>query len=230
MKMNRKLFLFAVTVLGITWLILIALLCNIAAAGSVGKCGLAFGTFSFLLVFILNLVQKTDEIPNETSAPVIPAYFSIGYICISIILNTVFILVSGNSNGQSQIPEKICLTVNIILTAGALIYSVYILFYLGSLKKKNEIMRDKTEKTVRMSTALKNMLASVKDDVVKESILKLKENIDYGTNTISFQNFEKEKCFFSQLSRIQEAIDNNENSECIIGMIDKALLMWRTRA
>ena len=229
MKTNKNLFLMTAGILGAVWLVIILLLCRLNFAGGVGAVGLVFGILSFVLVCGMNMLPERGHVRNDSSAFVIPFMVSVGYLSLSVLLNTILIIVASFVHINFPWISTIAIIINVLILAAFAIYSLYALAYLGGLRQKDQIMREKTVGPAAISQMIGSTIAIADNADIKVALRKLKETVDYSTNTSTKVSQEAEQAFAGQIVEIQQSIQNGDASETVIKLIDKATRTWRGR-
>ena len=229
MKANKKLFLSTITILGIAWLIVMLLLGGVSAAGQVGTIGFVFGILGFILVLAFNLVPEKEQVPNDASALVIPFTVSVLFLGASVVVNTVLIVLAGFLGIHFPLLAALAVIINVLLVAGFSVYALYALAYLGSLKRKDKTVRQRTSRTAQISSMLGGLLAMAESAQEKNALRQLKEAVDFSTNSTTGLSMDLEESVMRQLTEIQTAIANHESSESVTDRINTVLHTWHSR-
>ena len=229
MKNNKSLFLKTIGIVGVAWLIVVLLLNSLHGIDTLGIVGLVSGLLSFILVCGMNVLPERCQVRNDASAFAIPFVISAGYLIVSVVFNTILVVVSCFVYMSFKWLATVAVIINVLSLAGFAVYSLFALAYLGNLQQKDSTMREKTATPANISSLLGTALAMTDDAKIKAALCKLKETVDYSTNTSSAASIQTEREFAHQVEEIQSAIQNGDDVEKLLNLIDQAAKIWRGR-
>ncbi len=207
----------------VTWIISMILLVDFDKVSTFFWIEGAFVLLAYLIVIVTNLVVPNG---NEGTCEVnaIPFIISIIYLISQIITNSIAMLIfPGKKNKLIIIMD--CIVIVVYVTA--LMFAVQ---YAKRLNKQIEKVNHKTTPTVNYVAQIGVMLSATKDAEIKEELLSLKKNVEYGSNMSQKQTQEIEGTFLSQLTYIQQLINQNQGKEDIIAAIKEANAIWMQRS
>lgn len=221
-KLHKRLFLGIAAIAGITWLLLMLLLCEIRGAGIVGLC---CGILEWLLACGLLLLPSLKGAEGEASLAAIPLAGSAALLCVSGAVNTVLIVWSSVTGGGSAGAVILALAANILIISGFLMFAWSSHSYFGDLTEKKTAAKSSTQNTALLSSLLGALLASSEDAEARAAVLRLKEAVDHSSNVTDDCTAALEGDILSRLQQLVELQDDKKTAE----EAGKLLRLWRSR-
>jgi len=160
---------------------------------------------------------------------IIPFAVSILFLFITVVLNTVLLVVASFVHIQFHWFTTVATIVNLLLFAGFSIYALYSLSYIGNLHEKDMSVREKISRHTEISAMLGLTMAMTDNQDVKAALHKLKESVDYSTNISTSITRGVEDTFDRMLTEIQNDIQSETPTKEIIDKINNASRLWRSR-
>lgn len=169
-------------------------------------------------VYLLVLRKDADE-PGA-----IGIIFTICYLLITVLLNSVFALVGcGDFNW-------LLLTLNIVAIVCYIVLLLWVEQSTTGLTNKMVKTEQKTNPSVEISRKLGELLAITEDAEVRGKLLKLKEAVDYGTNISTGATSAKEQQMNELLDEIVQLTITNADRLIVLKKVDAAALTWKMRS
>ena len=171
--------------------------------------------------YLLGFRKDSGEQGTESGA--LGIIFTVVYLLIAVLLNSVFILLNyGDFNW-------LLLTVNVLAIAGYLIILMWGEQASGRLEQQIKKTEQKTKPTVNIGRKLGELLAITEDVEIRGRLLKLKEMVDYGTNISTDATAEKDMQMEDVLDEIAQMMLARADRLVIFNKVETAEMIWKMR-
>lgn len=207
----------------ISWIISVILLVDFDKVATYFWIEAAFVLLAYVIVVVTYLVVPNGkEGTQEINAILFIITFI--YLLSQIITNSIAMLVFPDKKNKLVIIVD-CLVIVVYITI--LMFAVQ---YAKRLNEQVESVSQKITPTVNYIAQIGIMLSATNDQEIKAELLKLKKSAEYGSNMSQKQTQEIEGAFLSQLTYIQQLINQNQRKEDIISAIQEANVIWMQRS
>ncbi len=174
-----------------------------------------------LIAFFLRLKTK-----NVMTA-ILPFFYTcVGYLLISIGLNTILMACNRFMTGDLYI---VSLIINIVflLIAGIILLIIFKTF---ARVNDNTIAREERMAAHRLTFVDVNSLIELtEDEEIKSALKDLKDDVNYSSSRSSDATKELDEQFNKEVSAIEGMLTMDTDKAVILGAIKKAKLTWRKR-
>ncbi len=158
----------------------------------------------------------------------VPFFITIFFVCISLLVNSVFIYMSSILESDDGI-KAIPILFNAVTISAYLVYLIYFNQYQERLIIQLRDIEEKTEDINRMSDTIGALLGKADDPEIHKMLLSLKRMVDMGGNTSDSETKNLENEFNNLLLSIDEKMDGHGKKEEIIAIIKSAMSIWKQR-
>ncbi|WP_036610287.1 hypothetical protein [Oribacterium sp. P6A1] len=211
-----------------SWCACIYVSSNLSRTHYYFKAGLVFG--------IITCVIATWEVTHlekfarreMTEANMVPFFITMFFVCISLLVNSVFIYMSSILESDDGI-KAIPILFNAVTISAYLVYLIYFNQYQERLIIQLREIGEKTRDINRMSDTLGMLLVKADDPEIHKMLLSLKQMVDMGGNTSDSETKDLENEFNNLLLSIDEKLDGHWKKEEIIAIIKSAMNIWKQR-
>ena len=219
-KLLRKGILYLIGILiAIAWSAVILLIGNPSRLGGSGWFAFSYVLLGIAVAIICFAVHNNPK--NDSSLVGIPFYYSVCYIGIAILINGAYILGEIDSLGS------LVIAADIVILVAYLAIMIFSYLHQVRLPQKIKEVEKQTAFSSSVSSTLGAMLSNTNDAIIHKALLKLKEKVDYSTNTTRTNTLNTE--ISSKLSEIRAALDGGINREKIIELIEEMTSLWNKR-
>lgn len=169
------------------------------------------------------LVLRKDPGTQAAEQGALGVIFTVCYLIIAILLNTVFVVLSyGDFNW-------LLIVLNVIALAGYIVLVIWVDQSNARLSKKLEVVEKKTVPTVNIARKLGELISITEDAEIRGRLLKLKEAVDYSTNISTEATAPREVQMAAQLDEIAQLTIARADRLIILGKLDTAEMLWKMR-
>ena len=220
---NNRLFSLTVALLGGVWCLCLCLIVGLLMPKLRYAGGLIGGivAVAISLVYLLRFRRFPSKAAEEVGA--LGVYFTAVYVVVALAANTVFILLQlGGFN-------PVLLVCNLLIMV---VYILVILYTERNTRRVSERLERAAQKTAvptELSIALGRIVAKTEEGELRQRLLKLKESVDYSSNTTTADSAAAEKIMVEQLAALEEMITNQRDYAEILSKIREAEITWKTR-
>lgn len=170
------------------------------------------------------LVFKKDLGAQAAEPGVLGAIFTICYLLITILLNSIFVLLAyGNFNW-------VLLTLNLAVLAGYVIVLLWVEQHTARFAEQLAKTEEKKAPTQNIARKIGELLAITEDVEIRNRLFKLKEAVDYGTNISTDATAEKERQMNELLDELLQLTICKADRMIILKKVYTAEMTWKLRS
>ena len=226
MSRSKKRFVFIHCLIMTAWLIIIFSCVNFTLAGYYGWMGLAGGIAAFVVsgisVSLSGLNKKDGKEMTEVNA--VSYIITDGYLITALIANTLFCFLAYLSY-----PKVIPVTVNLILLICVVVLRCFTDRYRDRVARTAAHTAAKVHSVENIGAQLSEVISITVDEEEKIKLKKMKEEIDFSSNTSQPFTEEMEHEFRAQLDEIRNMIEKNADRVDVLQHIQAAEKTWKRR-
>ncbi len=212
-----------IAILGFVWVFAIAVYIKLC-----GLPWLCWGSVTCTIIAIMAaevylLVFRKDPGNQGAEPGVLGIIFSVGYLLIAVLLNSIFVLLGfGDFNW-------VLVTLNVVAIAGYIILLLWAEQTSARLERQMEETAQKTAPSINIGRKLGELLAITQDKEIRARLLKLKEAVDYSTNISTNATSEKEFQMDMQLDELAQLTIARADRLIILNKVEAAEMTWKMR-
>jgi hypothetical protein len=211
------------TIIVAVWCVIIFIACDLSWLRHLGWFGFIFVPLSFGIGYYCFTVSHRQLQREDAGSMAIPAYCTGVFLVLSVAINTIFLVLSLSNF------VIILIIMDILLLVAYLSIMLYATACLSSLKNKGLKIDRKTISNAQISISLEELTALTQNTEEKAALLKLKETVDYSTNTSKRISESFEADMANQIKQLQSAILEKKETSLVIKLIADADMIWRRR-
>lgn len=227
MRKSSKTMVLAVSIalIALVWVIAI-IACNLLILELPWMC---WGSISCALVAVIAseiylLIVRKEPSEQGTEPGALGVILTICYLLITILLNSIFVLLRyGNFN-------MILLVLNLAATVCYIILTLWIEQHTARLTHQLRMTEQKTASTNEIGRKLGELLAITEDAEIRGKLLKLKEAVDYSTNISTNATAGMDTQMIAQLDEIVQLSIGRADRLIILKKVDAAEVTWKMRS
>jgi hypothetical protein len=205
------------------WCVIILLVCDLSRLGLPGWSGFIFVPLSFCIGYLASATSNRQLLRGDVGSAAIPAYYTVVFLVLSVVANTIFLILSLSDFAT------ILIIIDILLLVVYLSIMLCSTAYLSSLKNKGLTVDRKTASSAQISDSLEELTALTENAEEKAVLLKLKEAVDCSTNTSQRMSEPIEAEMGKQLKQLRSAILEKKETSIILKLIADAAVVWNRR-
>lgn len=220
--LGSALFLLA---LFLVWIVLFFIILDLDKATYV--TWMAFGSFIFS-VFVSQgavVVSSFLKHPSVYELNFLPLKFTTAYFFVSMIFNTVMMLVLEPGTAA----KAIIIGVNMVLLIGYMASFLMARSYGVRVEQQMDIVSGGIANKAFLSQKLNALLSITESKAVKARLLKLKENVDYSNSSPSPAMNEAINTLAQRIDYIYQLVVQRQSEETILSYVDEATRVWNSR-
>ncbi len=220
---NKKTLTLSLGLLGAAWCLIMVAVASLFAPTYFFGGGIVGGVISFLIAEVYLLFIRFPSHAQSVETGAVSIYFTIGFVAISAIINTLFILIGlGNFN-------RVLLAVNALIDVCFIIAAIYVEKYAIRVAAQLERTEKKIFVTTAISQTIGSMIAAAPDDTIRNKLMQMKETVDYSSNISADAFADLEQRFAAQLEEAQCMMEVCEDSAVILQKLQQAEQTWKQR-
>ena len=205
------------------WVVIILMMTDLPAIKPLGWFGFSFVIFSFLVAFAANWYTANRIPRNDVSLFAIPLYYTIAFLVLSMAVNTAFLLLRLVSL------VKVLVAIDVILLVVYLAAMYFTSSHLASVQTKSIVADSQTGSAAQLSAEIARLAGIAPYPEIKNSLLKLKETVDFSTNTVGTAADGDAHTVSLQLERLRQAMQNKAQPAELQQIVSEAVSTWRSR-
>ena len=219
-RVNNKVFSFQLGIgLIIVWCAVILLLGNINRLGPGGWAAYFFVPVCIAIACLKGISVTAPE--NDSSFIGVSVYYSLAFVILAIVINGIYIFMGKASLTRAFIAA------DIILLAIYLMYFLFVFLYQKNLADKVLRVRTNTEFSADISKKIGKMLAETTDRDIHKAMVRLKESIDYSSNSTGIGV--DESVIRATVNNLQKLMDEKADKQEIERAISDVERAWKAR-
>ena len=182
-----------------------------------------FVFLSCVLVCVFCSMLAAVHIPDGAGGVAVPAYCSVIFWIVSVLMNTTFLFVGTAKT------IWILYLLNVLLIAAYLSVMVLSLLHMKRLQKRIQTANQKSKSYTDVSKAVSLLLDQTDDEEIRKELISLKELVDCSTGTTANPGLSYEKAALELLKEVQTMVAQQENAEDIRKKLKEASGFWKNR-
>lgn len=221
---NSKLLSIAITVFGIIWILGIYVISDMHEPTLSCAGGVVFGVVAVVASVLYLAFFRTSPGRQAVESGAFSAFASVAYVVSTLSTNTVFVLTQRGHFSKLLILVNLCIST---------VYFIIILFAekdVQRLSQQLNRMERSTETHINISEKLGILLSMAPNGEIRNQILKLKECVDYSSNTSTGNTCEFEQEMDSRLSEIIDMLSTRTEETAIREQLHSAEMTWNARS
>lgn len=207
----------------LVWLICVLVFTDFSTVGFYYKCGIACTVVAVIIAVVSIVLIQPESNINTMEINAIPLFGSQAYVFITMIVNTIFVIIKDANN------NKIPVAVNLILLIIFIGSRIFTNSYGEQVDSLATEVAQKIEPVKNVKAKMSELLAVSSDADIKKAVLKLKELVDFSGNMSSDNTYDIEMNFYDSVNDIIGKIKDNADKDEILKDIEDAVVMWKTR-
>lgn len=220
---NKKALTLSLGLLGAVWCLIMVAVATLFTPTYSFWGGVVGGVISVAIAEVYLLFIRFPSRAQAVEAGAVSIYFTIGFVAISAIVNTVFILIKlGDFN-------YVLLAANALIDVCFIIAAIYAEKHAIRVAAQLVRAEKKISFTAGISQTIGSMIAAAPDDTIRNQLVKMKETVDYSSNISADSSADLEQKFAAQLEEVQSMMEVCEDSAVILQKLQQAEQTWKHR-
>ena len=192
------------------------------------------GWFSFIFVLVsiaaavfFSCLQSPPT--NDVGVTGIALYYSVGFVFVSVLINALFIFLAAVP-AKMEASKALEVFGKLIVAADVIILIVYLgimLFFSYFMERHSNAVKEvrtQVKYSSFVSSSLGDILSLAEDKEIHQALLKMKEKVDYSTNTSNTDYLNNE--ISDQLTVIRRLVCENGSKEEALRQIRELGVLW----
>lgn len=170
------------------------------------------------------LVFRKNSGAQGTEAGALGIIFTVCFLTISTLLNTVFVLVEfGDFNW-------LLVTLNLVVIAGYFVVLLWVEQSAVRLARQLKKAEEKTMPSINIARKLGELIAITEDLEIKDKLLELKQAVSYSSNITTNATIEKDAQMSALLDELAQLTIAQTDRLIILNKVEMVEKVWRMRS